>query len=257
MSGSLLGNANSSAFRMGNRAFLPNARIGGQQFHSIGSESTSGQSPLRQRSPSPPSIDHTCLMENFDKQDHPRTRKTSHFSTGMQSQYIEDSSPTLSPNIQVGDLQRLSQVKDLRGPLPSASFQSRYQQQLRSAHTEVNIKNEKPPSDAGSEVSAELEFLNQHNLILSMENKALKTTFRKFSIGAAYQILGAGSTGKRDWKITWHISTTSTNDSTVNITSTEAIDATYSISACTIATANEFSTSTKSFATNHTITSFS
>ncbi|CAI8602565.1 unnamed protein product [Vicia faba] len=145
MSGSLLGNANSSAVRMGNRAFLPNARIGGQQFHSVGSESTSGQSPLQQRSPSPPSIDHTCLMENFDKQDHPRTRKTSHFLGGMQSQYIEDSSPTLSPNIPVGDLQRSSQVKDLRGPLPSASFQSRYQQQLRSAHTEVSVKNEKPP----------------------------------------------------------------------------------------------------------------
>ncbi|CAI8609066.1 unnamed protein product [Vicia faba] len=42
MSGSLLGNENSSVVRMGNRAFLPNARIGGQQFHSVGSESTSG-----------------------------------------------------------------------------------------------------------------------------------------------------------------------------------------------------------------------
>ncbi|KAI5428777.1 hypothetical protein KIW84_033690 [Lathyrus oleraceus] len=79
MSGSLLGNANSSAARMGNHAFLPNARTGGHQFHSVGSESTSGQSPLRQRSPSPPSIDHSHLMENFDKQDHPYTRKNISF----------------------------------------------------------------------------------------------------------------------------------------------------------------------------------
>ncbi|CAL5207368.1 unnamed protein product [Lathyrus oleraceus] len=142
MSGSLLGNANSSAARMGNRAFLPNARTGGHQFHSVGSESTSGQSPLRQRSPSPPSIDHSHLMENFDKQDHPYTRKTSHFLGGLHSQYIKDSSSTLSPNIQIGDLQRSSQVKDLQCPLPSASFQPRYRQQLSSSHTEVT---EKPP----------------------------------------------------------------------------------------------------------------
>ncbi|XP_058771215.1 polyadenylation and cleavage factor homolog 4-like [Vicia villosa] len=145
ISGSLLGNANSSAARMGNRAFLPNARIGGQQFHSVGSESISGQSPLRQRSPSPPSIDHSHLIENFDKQDHPHSRKTSQFLGGLQSKYIKDSSPTLSPNIQVGDLRRSSQVKDLQGPLPSASFQPRYQQQLSASPTEVNVKTKKLP----------------------------------------------------------------------------------------------------------------
>ncbi|RVW76279.1 Basic leucine zipper 34 [Vitis vinifera] len=36
----------------------------------------------------------------------------------------------------------------------------------------------------GSEVSAELDFLNQQNLILSMENKALKQRL-EFSTGAA------------------------------------------------------------------------
>ncbi|CAI8594976.1 unnamed protein product [Vicia faba] len=110
MYGSLLGDTNSSAVGRGNHTFLLNARIGGQQFHSVGSESTSGRSPLRQCSPSPSS---------------------------MQSQYIEDSSPTLSPNIQVGDLPRSSQVKDLRGPLPSASFQSRYQQQARMTQQSI------------------------------------------------------------------------------------------------------------------------
>ncbi|KAL5079498.1 hypothetical protein RYX36_007919, partial [Vicia faba] len=55
MYGSLLGDTNSSAVGRGNHTFLLNARIGGQQFHSVGSESTSGRSPLRQCSPSPSS----------------------------------------------------------------------------------------------------------------------------------------------------------------------------------------------------------
>ncbi|XP_016184773.1 uncharacterized protein LOC107626412 isoform X1 [Arachis ipaensis] len=49
-----------SAVRMGNRSFLPNATtglpgiVGQQQLHSIGVESPSGQSPLRQQSSPPP-----------------------------------------------------------------------------------------------------------------------------------------------------------------------------------------------------------
>lgn len=150
MSGSLPANASSSAVRMGNRAFLPNARIGlaeieGQQFHSVGSESPSGQSPLQHRSPSPPSIDHSHLMKTLAMQDHPHTRKTSNFLGGPHSQYNKDSSPTLYPNIHVGDLRRSSQLKELHGPLPSAGFQPRYQQQLSSSHAEGTVKTEKPP----------------------------------------------------------------------------------------------------------------
>jgi hypothetical protein len=37
------------------------------------------------------------------------------------------------------------------------------------------------PQAEGSEVSAELEFVNQQNLILSMENKALKQRFENLA----------------------------------------------------------------------------
>ncbi|QCE02644.1 Sucrose synthase [Vigna unguiculata] len=44
----------------------------------------------------------------------------------------------------------------------------------------------------GSEVSAELEFLNQHNFIPSMDNKSIKQRLEKYSTRAAYQILYFG-----------------------------------------------------------------
>jgi pre-mRNA cleavage complex 2 protein Pcf11 len=42
-------------------------------------------------------------------------------------------------------LRRSSQLKELHGPLPSAGFQPRYQQQLSSSHAEGTVKTEKPP----------------------------------------------------------------------------------------------------------------
>ncbi|XP_061368710.1 uncharacterized protein LOC133311651 [Gastrolobium bilobum] len=147
MHGALPTNTNSSAGRMGNRPFLPNATIGlaGQQFHSVGTESPSGQSPLRQPSSSPlVTMHYPNPMQNLPDQDCPQTFKTSQFLGGLQSQYIKESSPALPHNAQVGNL-RKSQLKDLHGPFSSNTFQPRKQQQLGSSHTEVTVKTVKPP----------------------------------------------------------------------------------------------------------------
>ncbi|KAK7267910.1 hypothetical protein RIF29_20591 [Crotalaria pallida] len=148
--GGLTSNTVSSAARMGNRPFLPNATKGlaetvGQQFHPVGAESPSGQSPFRQESPSPPlSVHHPHQMQDLAEQDYPQALKTSQFLGGLQSQYIKDPLPSLPSNDQVGNLRR-SQQKELQGPFPSMnSFQPRHQQLLGSSHTEVTVKPEKP-----------------------------------------------------------------------------------------------------------------
>ncbi|CAJ1968725.1 unnamed protein product [Sphenostylis stenocarpa] len=111
--GAIPSNTNSSTARMGNQPYLSNATTGlpgiSGPFHSLGAENPSGQSPLRQRSPSPP-----------------------------------DSSPALRPNIQDDNLQR-SQLKTLQGPFSSMTFKARHQQQLSTSHNEVTVKTEKPP----------------------------------------------------------------------------------------------------------------
>lgn len=141
-------NTNSSAVRMRNRSFMPHATIGmakimgQQQFVSGEAESPSGQSPLRQQSPS---------MRNLSEQDCSQTLKTSQFLGGLQSQYIRDPSPALLPNVQVGNL-RKSQEKDMQGPLSSVtSFQPRLQpQQLGPSQTEVSVKTKEPPQSKAS-----------------------------------------------------------------------------------------------------------
>ncbi|XP_061340247.1 polyadenylation and cleavage factor homolog 4-like [Gastrolobium bilobum] len=168
----LPGNTNSSTVRMGNRSFMPNATIGmvkfmGQQFDSEGAESPSGQSPLRQQSPSLPVTMHQQphSMGKFSEHDRPQILKTSQSLGGMQSQYIRDLSPTLPPNVQVGNLRR-SQEKDLPGPLSSVtSFQSGLQQQrLGPSKTGVTIKTKKPPQ---SKVSSARETSEQSTSSLS------------------------------------------------------------------------------------------
>lgn len=147
--GAIPANANSSAARMVNQPFLSNATIGlpgiAGQFHSLGAENPSGQSPLQQRSPSPPvSVHPSHPLQNLAEQDLPQNHKASQFLGGLQSQYIKDSSPAPPPSIQVGNLQS-SQLKNLQGPFSSTTFQARHQHQLGSSHNEVTVKTEKPP----------------------------------------------------------------------------------------------------------------
>ncbi|KAI9090704.1 hypothetical protein K1719_028557 [Acacia pycnantha] len=145
----------SSNVKMGNRPFLSNATLGSagtgqqQQFHSMGAESPSLQSPLRQQSPSPPvSVHHPHQMRVLAEQDHPQTLKMSQFSGRLRSQDIQDSSSVLPHTVQVGNSQR-SHQKDLQGPLPSVStFQPRHhnaasQPQHLGSNTEVSDLKEK------------------------------------------------------------------------------------------------------------------
>lgn len=146
--GALPTNTNSAATRMGNRSLLPKATIGlaGNlgQLHSVGDESPSRESSLRQQSPPPVSVHLPHLMQNLAEQDHPQTHKVSKFSGGLHSQNIKDISPALPPNIQVGKLHR-SQLRDLQsGSFSSMTFQPSHKQQLGSSHTEVTAKTEKP-----------------------------------------------------------------------------------------------------------------
>ncbi|KAE9590070.1 putative transcription factor C2H2 family [Lupinus albus] len=150
--GGLTGNTISSAARIGNRPFLPNATIGlagtvGQRFHPLGAGSSSRQSPLQQESPSPPvsAHHHPHQMQDLAEQDHPQTHKTSKFLGGLQNQYIKDSLPSLPPIDQDCNL-RSSQQKKLQAPFClTKSFQPRHPLLLGSSHTEVMAKTEKPP----------------------------------------------------------------------------------------------------------------
>ncbi|KAJ1376322.1 RNA polymerase II-binding domain [Sesbania bispinosa] len=126
----LPGNTYSSDIRMRNRSFMPNATIGmakimgQQQFDSGGAESPSGQSPLRQQSPSlSVSIHHPHSVQNLAEKDCRLTPKTSQFLGGLQNQYIRDPSPALLPNVQP----RLQQ------------------QQPGPSQTDATVKTKKPP----------------------------------------------------------------------------------------------------------------
>lgn len=141
---------NPSDVKMGNRPFLSSATLGSvgtaqqQQFHSVGAESPSRQSPLRQHSPSPPvNVHRPHQMQILAEQDHPQTLKMSQFSGRLQGQDIQDSSSILPRTVQVGNSQR-SHQKDLQGPLSLVStFQPRHhnaalQLQNLGSNTEVS-----------------------------------------------------------------------------------------------------------------------
>ncbi|KAE9612460.1 putative transcription factor C2H2 family [Lupinus albus] len=173
----LKGRTISSAARMGNRPFLPNATIGlagtvVEQFHPVGAESPSGQSPLRQESSLPASVHyHPYQMQDLAEQNRPQTLKTSKYLGGLQRQYIKDSLPTLPPNDQVGNLPR-SQQRELQGPFSSTkTFQPRYPQLLGSSQTEVMAKTEKPPL---SKVSLAIET-PERSSTSSMDAEAVKS----------------------------------------------------------------------------------
>ncbi|KAK7284914.1 hypothetical protein RJT34_19668 [Clitoria ternatea] len=121
----LPGNTSSLAARMGKRSLMPNATVGmakvvgHQQFDSQGTES--GQSPLRQQSPSPlVTVNHSHSAQNLADQGINQNLKTSKFSGGLRSQHIRNPSPTIRPNMLVGNLQR-SHEKDTQGPLSSVT----------------------------------------------------------------------------------------------------------------------------------------
>ncbi|KAK7284912.1 hypothetical protein RJT34_19666 [Clitoria ternatea] len=141
----LPGNTSSLAVKIGNRSFIPNATVGiakavGQQhFGSGGTESPSGQSPLRQQSPSLPATLHSHSVQNLADQQIPHNLKTSKVLGGLRSQQIRDSSTTLRPNVLVGNL-RISQEKDMQGPLSSATSFRPKLQQLDSSQHEVTGK---------------------------------------------------------------------------------------------------------------------
>ncbi|OIW11326.1 hypothetical protein TanjilG_20475 [Lupinus angustifolius] len=146
-------NTNSLSIGMGNRPFMPNATIGmaevmrQQQFDSGGAESPSGQSPLREQSPSPPRIvRNPHPVRSLAEQDRSHSLKTSQYLKALPSQHIKDPLPALPPNVQVDHL-RKSQERDLQDPLSSAtSFQPRLQQQkLGPSQTDVTVKTKKPP----------------------------------------------------------------------------------------------------------------
>ncbi|CAL0326761.1 unnamed protein product [Lupinus luteus] len=146
-------NTNSSSIGMGNRPFMRNATIGmsevvkQQQFDSVGAESPSGQSPLREQSPSPPRIvSHPHPARSLAEQDRSHSLKTSQYLKALPSQHNKDPLPALPPNVQAGHL-RGSQERDLQDPFSSTpSFQPRPQQQkLGPSQTDVTVKTKKPP----------------------------------------------------------------------------------------------------------------
>ncbi|KAI4300420.1 hypothetical protein L6164_033803 [Bauhinia variegata] len=140
----------SSSIRMGNPPLLTNATTGsagmvGLQQFTARAGSLSGQSSLRQQSPSP------LRHPNVAEQDHSQILKTSQISGNLQSKNFRDSSSAPPPNVQVSNIRR-SQPKDPRGHLSSvASFPQRHQsavsqqQQLGSFESEVSDKTEKHP----------------------------------------------------------------------------------------------------------------
>ncbi|XP_057438170.1 polyadenylation and cleavage factor homolog 4-like isoform X2 [Lotus japonicus] len=145
--GGLPGNINSSAVKMRNRSFMPNATtgvaksMGHPQFDSGGAESPSGQSPLRTQSPSLSVSTHLPhSVRNLAEQDYPPIPKTSQF---LGSQY--NPSPALPHNVKVGNL-RKSQDQDMHGPLSSVT-----------PRTDVTLKTKKAPQSKvslASETSA-------------------------------------------------------------------------------------------------------
>ena len=147
-------NASSLAVKKGNQSFTSNAVVGmakfvGQQFDSGETESPSGQSPLRQQSPSlPGTVHHPHSMQNLANQELPPSLKTSQLLGGqIISQHIRDHSPTLRPIVKVGNLRR-SQEKDMQGPLSSmTSLRPKLQQkQLNPSQTEVTATTKLPQS---------------------------------------------------------------------------------------------------------------
>ncbi|KAG5043858.1 hypothetical protein JHK87_007773 [Glycine soja] len=147
-------NASSLAVKKGNQSFMSNAVVGmtkfvGQQFDSGETESPSGQSPLRQQSPSlPGTVHHPHSMQNLANQELPPSLKTSQLLGGqIISQHIRDHSPTLRPIVKVGNLRR-SQEKDMQGPLSSmTSLRPKLQQkQLNPSQTEVTATTKLPQS---------------------------------------------------------------------------------------------------------------
>ncbi|KAE9585411.1 putative transcription factor C2H2 family [Lupinus albus] len=164
---------NSLSTGMGNRPFMPNATtrtpevMRQQQFDSVGAESPSGQSPLREQSPSPPQIvRHPHPARSLAKQDRSHSLKMSQNLKAPPSQHIRDHLPALPPNVQVGNLRR-SQETDLQDSLSSAtSFQPRLQQQQHPgpSQTEVTVKTKKPPQSKVTPARETSEQLNTTSL---------------------------------------------------------------------------------------------
>ncbi|XP_020212196.1 polyadenylation and cleavage factor homolog 4 isoform X2 [Cajanus cajan] len=161
-------NASSLAAKKGNQSFMPNAVVGtakivGQQSDSGDTESPSGQSPLRQQSPSLSATVHHHSMQNLVEQEMPQNLKTSQFLGGPRSQHIRDPSPTLRPIVQVSNLRR-SQEKDSQGSLSSVtSIRPKLQQQkLGPSPTEVTAKTKLPQSkiSLARETSEQLTTVN-------------------------------------------------------------------------------------------------
>ncbi|KAL2345182.1 hypothetical protein Fmac_006467 [Flemingia macrophylla] len=159
-------NASSLAFKKGNQFFMPNAAVGmakvaGQQSDYGESESPSGQSPLRQHSPSLAGTEHHPL-QNLDEQEMLQNPKTSQYLGGPRSQHIRDPCPTHRPIIQVSSL-RKSQEKDMQGQLSSVTFRPKLpQQKLVPSQTEVTSINLLPQSkiSLARETSGQLTPIN-------------------------------------------------------------------------------------------------
>ncbi|KAI4349017.1 hypothetical protein L6164_009673 [Bauhinia variegata] len=173
-----------SLVRIGNRPFLPNATTGsagiaGQLQFSVRAGSPSGQSPLRQQSPSPPvPMRHPPNpLRNMAEEDRSQTLKTSQFSGSLQSKHFRDPSPVPPPNVKVSNLRR-SQQKDPRIPLSSGtSFPQRHhsaplqQQELGSSDSGVSDKTEKQPQ---SEVTLAAET-SKHSTTSSLLAAVMKS----------------------------------------------------------------------------------
>ncbi|XP_020211888.1 uncharacterized protein LOC109796603 isoform X2 [Cajanus cajan] len=166
--GGLPANASSLAVKKVNQSFMPNAVVGmakiaGQQSDSGETESPSGQSPLRQQSPSlPGTVHHPHSMQNLVEQEMPQNLKTTQFLGGPRSQHIRDPSPTHRPIVQVSNLRR-SQEKDMQGPLSSVtSFRPKLQQQKLDPSQTVTAKTKLPQSkiSLARETSEQLTPIN-------------------------------------------------------------------------------------------------
>ncbi|KAL2345181.1 hypothetical protein Fmac_006466 [Flemingia macrophylla] len=154
-------NTSSLAVKKGNQSFMPEAivEIVGQKTDFGETESPSGQSPLRQQSPSlPGTVHHPHSIKKLIEQEMPQNLKSSQFLGGPRSQDIRDPSPTLVSNV------RRSQEKDMQGPLSSVtSFRPKLQQQKQGpSQTEVTAKTKLPQSKTSlaGETSEQLMTIN-------------------------------------------------------------------------------------------------